>query len=359
MVSAVPKTTSGFLPGQARSRIGADIGTRMLKFAQCRRVFGTWKVSAVHIQPVISQQIADATGLGRGVVADSLSRTSFRSHGFPDKSVVAALSSAVVSPRPLELPDGDEDELAEMVSAECDASESSPVDFWRTRRDADNQDEMARVNAVVLPKELAFHCAEGLRRAGLYCDAISVQSMALARSTQLMDAGDRPVAAVDWGASAPMLCICRNGQPEFSRVLRHCGLRTAVEEISTDMGIGELESAQLLAAYGVDSSRRTSGTIGSRLDALLTNHVDRFQQELARTLEFIDQNQPESMPEWICLFGGGATISGISSRLTDELHLETRRWELEPSQLDPGLRELEFQSMFGAAVGLSILETDK
>ncbi len=359
MVAAAPRIASRFLPDRSRSRIGADIGTRMLKFAQCRRVFGKWKLAAAHVLPVLSQQTADATGLGAGVVGQALDGVSLRPSGFEGTSAVAALSSAVAWPRRIELPDGEDAELLEMVNEECDASESCSVDFWRSRSAERGTSTMIQVDAVVLPKEQALHCAQGLTYAGLHCDAISVQSLAMARAVQLIEATDRPIAAVDWGATAPLLCVCRNGQAEFTRVLRHCGLRSAVEAISTDMGIGELDVAQLLISYGVDSARHAGGTIGSRLDVMLCDHVRRFQDELIKTLEFLRQHLPESVPDSICLFGGGATIAGIAARLSDQTRVETRSWKLEPSQLDPGLHALEFQSLFGVAVGLSILETDQ
>lgn len=358
MVSAIPRKKRGLLSNRSIGRIGADIGTRMMKFAQCRRAFGAWKVSAVQVLPVVSRQLADVAGLTGGVVSQSLAGVSLRSSGFKGTSAVAALSNAVVSPTLLELPHGDDDDLANMVREECDVNQSSSVDFWKTKPIQNGNNDLAHVNAVILHKEHAFSCADSLRQAGLHCDSISVQSAALARAVQMIESSDRPIAAIDWGATAPVLSICRNGQAEFSRVLRHCGLGSAVKAVSADLKINELEVAQLLVAYGVEAARRSNGTIERRLHTVLSDHTAKFLQEVSRTLEFIKQNQPQLNPEWLCLFGGGATIAGIATHLTHKLRCETRCWELEPGQLDQSLRSLKFQSLFGVAVGLSTMEVD-
>jgi Tfp pilus assembly PilM family ATPase len=358
VISVAPGTSKSWLTGRTAGRIGVDVGTRMLKFAQCRLTFGIWKVTAVHVLPVAANQLADAAGLSRGLVGESIAGLKLQSMGFKGTSAITALSSAVVTPRLLDLPDGDDDDLAEMVREESDAPATSNVDFWRTRPVQRGKNHMAHVNAVVLPEQPAEGCVVGLEQAGLCCDAISVQSIAMARAVELMAPGDQPVAAIDWGATSPLICICRNGQAEYSRVLRNCGLKSAVDAISADLGISELEVAQLLVSFGIDSSRNGGGVVGARIDALLAEHVQRFQQEVTRTIEFIQQNQPDSVPEWLCLFGGGGTIAGIAPHLTEHLRIETRSWELEPGQLDSRIRSLEFQSLFGVAVGLSTLEAD-
>lgn len=335
-----------------RGCIGVDVGTRMVKFAQCRKVAGVWRLCAVKVTPVINQQRADANGLSHGIVRQSLVGTNLKEAGFTSKTAMAALSTDVVAPRTLELPEGDDVEISGMVAQ--DSETGVEVDFWRSGHTANSS--AARVNAVEIPKSLAKQCVSDLASIHLQCEAIDVQSFALARALQLIEVSSAPVAAIDWGATAPMFCICRNGQPEFSRVLRHCGLTSAVRDISADLDIDELEVAQLLISFGVRPTVRGENPIAWRVGNILAEHVERFRLEVKKTIDFLRQNQASSIPRRICLFGGGATIAHADRLLSEQLQIETRRWQLEARLVEPHLHSLTFQSLFGAAVGLSILE---
>ena len=351
------KTVTRPLFVKRRGLIGIDFGTRMIKFAQLRSSLRSWKLTAVHSAPVVTPQRLTASSIGRGAIRESLTGMSRSARGLAGQRAVVALPTETAEPRPFELPPGNLDELARMLDQELSSPQTSQSDFWDCGSFSGTDSELQRVNGVEVSESVLNRCIEDLSRVGVECEVIDVLPFALARAVGLVNRSGipGPVLALDWGAGQPLLVMIENGQPVFTRVLRDCGLGKALDRIQSQLGINELECAQLLATCGINGRGEGSRIVAEIISRHLADEVDRLLESLQRTLEFLQRGHSE-MPSRMWLFGCGGAIRGLGDVLSEHLGIETRVWELEKDQLSRSLQSLPAQCVFGAAVGLSLLE---
>lgn len=337
--------------------IGVDFGTRMMKFAQLRSSLRSWKLTAVHSTPIATSQGLTASSIGRGAIRESLKGMSRSASGFVGPRAVVALPTELAEPRPFELPQGDLGELARMLDQELSSPQTSQSDFWDCGAFSRTDTELRRVNAVEVADSVLNRCIEDLARAGLECEVIDVLPFALARAIDFVERSPVPgsVLALDWGAGQPLLVLIENGQPVFTRVLRDCALGKALDRIQSQLGIDEIECAQLLATCGIDGRGEGSRIVAEIISRHLVDEVEQMLETLHRTMEFLQREHGET-PNRMWLFGCGGAIRGLDDVLSEQLELETRTWALEKDQLSRSLQSLTAQCVFGAAVGLSLLE---
>lgn len=357
MVALAPKLSGWSRPLFQRQSglIGIDLGTRFIKAAQVRPATGGWKLTAVQSVPVQGARgLCDST-ISHGVIRSSLSATPLRSTGFRGQRVVMGLPNSLAEPRCLELPHAVPDELAEMIDQELGDDSTKQTDFWTCETVRSSEGEICRVSAVEASSAVINRSVEDLMRLGLDCEVVDVLPFALSRAVQFVDPSlpQGPVAALDWGAGHPSFVVVSEQGPMLIRSLRSCGLASALNQILEQLGIDELECAQLLTTCGVQSGGSVTSRIADRLGRILAASLDELLDQLHRTLEFAGQRGIH--PRHIWLFGAGGAVAGMDQALSSQLNLDVRSWQLAPEQVARPLASLPAHAVFGAAVGYSLL----
>lgn len=341
---------------RSRGLIGLDLGTRFIKAAQVRPTMGGWKVAAVHSIPVSVQGGLSASTIKDGVIRKTLAGIPLKSSGFSGRRTVLGLPNELAEPRSLELPAGDEFELASMIEQEMTTYASPQTDFWTCDVIRSDEGDVFRVNAIEVAPEVLNCCADDLTKVGLDCEVIDALPFALSRAVKYVDRDlhKGPVAALDWGAGQPSLVVLNEDGPVFTRSLRDCGLGSGIDQIQSQLGIDELECAQLRTTCGVRHAGNVTSRVSEKIGRILADCMDELLDQLQRTLAFVGQRGIK--PRRIWMFGCGATIAGMDQALASQLDIGVRSWQLEPEQLSRTLTSLPSHAVFGAAVGFSLLK---
>jgi Tfp pilus assembly PilM family ATPase len=338
--------------------IGVDLGARSIKLAQVERCGSSWKLNAAHVIPYrgTSEPLSEHS-IQTGLIADNLESFSAKQAGFRGVRAACALSTQLIEPLVTELPDASMPELRQMILQECDV-DNNEVDFWiNPATSGVGGAKTRRVSTYSLPSHIATRCAKDLLTAKLQCERIDSVSFALARAVNVTHpSDDTPIASFDWGYHMPMFSVSVNGVPKMTRILRNCALNRLSKAVQTGLGVNEFEAAQLLAS--VDSAGSCEGNISSALQRLIRPEIQRVGAELQKTMTFLHNQHPALLPQRIWMFGGGATIGGVSKTLTYQVGVVTQPWSLPPDFITQRLRSLQHPSLFGVAIGLSLPATN-
>jgi Tfp pilus assembly PilM family ATPase len=340
--------------------IGVDVGSRMIKLAQFTRTATTTKLTALRLVPVTSGRELTADGIEAGGIGESLDDVSIRQFGFKGSRAACALPTSIAEPRSLQLPRASEAELRQMVESELKVDPATGsetvVDLW-SPDGTSGEEEMQKVSALAVRKNVAARCAEDLLASRLQCEFLDGIPFAMARAVNLVD-DDRtePVASLDWGHGSPLLTVSVNGEPRFSRVLRGCGFANVERATQKTLGTDWVQTARLLTACGLALDKTSHAHPAAvALRRTLTPEVDRLAEQIRRTISFLGIQQRAILPKRLWVFGGGGTIGGVGEELSRRLNLDCRSWGLRPDQVDRRLGTLAHLSLFGVAAGLSLL----
>ena len=74
------------------------------------------------------------------------------------------------------------------------------------------------------------------------------------------------------------------------------------------------------------------------LARLVTPEVDRLVGQVQRTIQFLQQQHRQLVPERLWLTGGGGAISGVAELVATKLVRQTSSWSLRPELLSPRLK---------------------
>lgn len=362
MVALVPDFTAMSRPLFRRSQglIGLDLGTRFVKAAQVRPGMGGMKLVAIHSVPIAGANPLSRSTISHGAIRNTVTGMRLRSCGFAGHRAVVGLANSLAEPRILELPVSDEADLAVMVEQELQSEGLVQSDFWLADPADTSDGEMLRVSAVAVAQETINRCSEDLARAGIECAVIDALPFALSRAVKFVDRtvdSGRPVAALDWGAGHPSFVILNDNGPVFTRSLRNCGLAAALNDVQEQLGIDELECAQLLTTVGIRRSGRIMARIADRVGRSFADCLAALLDQLERTLAFVRQRG--MTPERIWMFGCGGTIAGMGEALTEQLRLDVRPWNPAADQLSRPVRNSGSLAAYGAAAGFSLLNITK
>ncbi len=349
--------------------IGLDIGSRFTKLAQVRRHRGRWVISALHtLAPQDEQPLAEQS-LVHGALSQSLTGLNLRQAGFRGQRCAALLTGAIAEPRTLHLPVATADETEQMIQLELeDATHNLATgnklefDFW-TSQDDNNSDRAARVSVLATPRHVSAAVALDLSQQSLNCETLDGLPFALARAVRFVDPSSpgRTYATLDWGCHEPLFVAVRNGEPVFHRVLRNCGLETAITAIRNEFTVSRFDASRLLAAVGINRTNAETSTstttlpIRQAVQRCLHPVLERLLDQTRRSLDFLDQHDRHLLPQSLWLFGGGAALSGVEGAFASQLALPSRVWEPTPVQISRDLPSHGSLAPFGAAVGLSLL----
>jgi type IV pilus assembly protein PilM len=342
-----------------RGLIGVDIGTRLLKFAQMERGVGCWRLAATGVAALQPDEALNAFTISQGIVGRILSDSPKARAGFTGNRCACVLPTAVAEPRTLQVPGTDPSEMRAMVAQEVAATSGEEVEFDLWTASGATAAEMVRVSALSVSTETAELCVEGLLKTGWQCEFLDGLPFALTRAVKLIDnnASDGVTGVIDWGHSQPLLTIIRDGEPAFTRVLRNCGVATIEEAIINELGATPVECAHLLSQCGIASNTSTGevSPLAMLLARLVTPEVDRLVGQVQRTIQFLQQQHRQLVPERLWLTGGGGAISGVAELVATKLGRQTSSWSLRPELLSPRLKSPSGMSVFAAAIGLSLL----
>jgi Tfp pilus assembly PilM family ATPase len=345
--------------------IGIDIGSRFSKFAQVRRQRGRWLIAALHTVRTPGDQPLAEESLLNGVLSRSLAGLNLRATGFRGQRCATLLTGAIAEPRTLHLPDATIAEIDQMIRLELEDDahgrangEAIEFDFWSSP-DAELSDRTKRVSVVQASRQASETVTLDLRQHGLNCEVIDGLPFALARAVNFVDpqCSRGTYAAIDWGCHEPLFVVVKDGGPVFHRVLRDCGLETAITSIRNEFSASRFEACRLLAAVGICGARTSNATLSIRqaVARCIDPVVDRLLDQVRRSFDFLRQQSGHLVPQSLWLLGGGAALLGVEETFASRFDVPCRVWQPATAQIARDVPANGRLAPFGAAVGLSLL----
>ncbi len=350
---------SRFRGAPSAGYVGVDIGTHAIKVVQVQRQGRSWRLLSArsyrHEQPLSMENPRACITQ----ITDSLDRI-WESSGrwfADDAACLLPLSTTLF--RNLCLPTTSPAEQRAMMLEELAGEEGLVPDRWCLSFWEDETSEAeagtSSVSALGVSQELADGVLEALLSRGLACQVMAGLPFVLARAAGMTAgaASAAPVAVVDWGHETALLTVVSHGQPAYTRQLRDCGFRHAVESVATPLGLNPCDVVPLIcrSARPMASAEDRQQTSQALRD-IVESSVVRLRDELQRTLSFLHQQRAALAPRRLVLCGGGATLRGADQILGDALQIPTTVWDGSPG--DPATTALGRPAcLYASAIVLS------
>jgi len=334
--------------------IGVDVGMETWKIAQVERDGERYRFTSRWCEAATPNE-ATSPDAHRARLSDV--RRVLRG-----RCTAATLSAAVSAYRTVDLPFGPRADLQQMIREELATeqttanSDPSCFDFWETPASSRPNTGLMPVSVWETPRATTLDLADQLTDAGFDIRVLDALPCALARATQLADPANAhlPSAIFDLGQTNTVFVIAQAGYPQFTRVLRGCGLDTFIAPLRDALTLSPAEAQQLLRRFGVsaqcDVSRGES--TAHAIYQLLSAPLLKLFSEIKRTLNYVQQTLVAIAPERVWLCGGGSFLPQLPIALASELDLDVRPWTLSG---DSDTTADSDESLFAVAAALSAL----
>lgn len=298
---------------ESRMRVGIDIGTRAIKFAEVDA-----KAGIVTISGVIPR--IDA---GTGIDGKEISRIAavLRRRGIWSRSVVLGAPSSLASNAMLELPPRSSGapierlaqiEMARMLRCEPQTIETVCWDVALGGKSAPHTSVMA----VACATTEATRISEEFEDAGIVVDAIEPGCIALARVVRRR-MGASSFVVVDLGASGGRVCVVKDGIVTLQRELGELGMLERLGCAAAPVGCSVDALWRQISAGGADGVQTTRGAseIARTFTERLAEDVERAVKE---SLGYARTRGGSVAPELIALAGWGGAAAGLAEMLSEQ-----------------------------------------
>lgn len=170
-----------------------------------------------------------------------------------------------------------------------------------------------------------------LNKAGIRPSSFITSSYALGKVAEHMDVNTGPRCLVDIGSSHTEFIICKDGLVVFTRKIPICGddfTKSMTSALTSEKGRIQLtfqDAEKIKRDVGIPSDNDTSlidGKISSmQVLSMVRPVAENLANEINRCLDYYREESNSGKIEGIILFGGGASLTGITKFLSDTLSL--------------------------------------
>jgi len=301
--------------GRARSTVGLDIGSGLIKLAVINHGGGGPTLSKVAFTQVVDDAIVEGEVMDPGIVADAI-RGLFASSGVKAKNVVTAVGGRDVIIKKISMDRMKEAEAREVIRWE--AEQHVPFDMDNVELDFQILDPSGdglqmSVLLVAAKRELVENKMALLADVGVEPSVIEVDAFALHNAFELNypDAMRGLVGLVNIGHDTTNVNILEDGVPILTRDLP-IGTRRFREDLMRERGLGAPEAEQALRGH--DGADAVAPFVTARAEDLAVG-IDRA----AAFLQTATRSSAGLSRLYTC--GGGARIPGLTKALGDRLRL--------------------------------------
>lgn len=307
-----------------RGLIGVDVGAHCVKVAQLVRRGG----ELVLDQAIVLERSTATNTFELNGVSELLGGCD----QFSGRNAAATLSMSVCEynsePIEAQLDEAEVEQVARrLATRESRLSSQLQHDHWRT---AGGGQDQSMLHVLSTSSHVAADLTQQHRAAGLACVALDGLPTALARAVQLAGCPDNtPIAAVDWGCSRVTICVVLRGRPVFVRSFARGTYASIVEPLCGALNLTPRESRQILTTIGLPSANQSSPATKTQaaVAQCAAAALAEFQEELGRTLSFLQGRQRAICPQHAVLFGGGATIANVAAHVGAASGLDVSVWD--------------------------------
>ena len=286
----------------------------------------------------------------------------------PKKRVVVGVANQRVVVRQVDVPQMEEDELAEALPYQVQDSipiavEDAVLDFVPLAEFTTPEGEpMLSILVIAAPREVIDVVTRVAAEAKLSLSAIDLQSFALARAIagRGSGVGAAPTAIVDFGGSISQVIVVKGGQVQFVRLLPRGG-EDFTNVLADGLNLDEDEAEPLKRRIGVAAEEAPTGGGEDELALrLLTRQADSLIEEVRGSFNYYMSQAPdEDAIEQVIVAGNAARLPHLANRLGRALGIPVAPArtlaEVEVGRVQMSEEELlSKQPILSTAVGLAL-----
>lgn len=262
----------------------------------------------------------------------------------------------------LQLPGGDEQEIADQVEWEAEQYLPFPPENGNISYSVIGTNEGGGVEVIIgaARKEHVSRIKEIVERTKLkvkVCDLSAVAFMNVFEHVMGKNIKERTWLLLDIGSQKTSFIIYKNGQLSFFKEIAIGGL-AITEEIQRQMGVN-FEEAESLKIHGDGH-----GNIPEEIVTIINQVLDTLFSEIRRTVEFWVTSTSEEMFDGCMVSGGSSLIPGLSEALEELLETDVEVFNpfevmsLNEKNVDhENLEEISYRGV--SAIGLGMRSLDK
>jgi type IV pilus assembly protein PilM len=300
---------------RARTTVGLDIGSGLIKVAVVSHGSGEPVLSKVAMRAVVDDAIVEGEVMDPGIVAEAI-RGLFQELGIKPKNVVTAVGGRDVIIKKIPMDRMKEGEARELIRWE--AEQHVPFDMDNVELDfqildPENEGLQMSVLLVAAKRELVETKMSLLKDIGIEPAVVDVDAFALHNAFEVNypDAMKGVVGLVNIGHEITNVNILDEGVPVLTRDLP-VGTRRFREDLQRERGLSADEAQRILQGFEVNEvllpflqSRGEELSVGIERAAAFLQTASRSTAGLSR----------------LFVSGGGARIPGLAKALGDRLKL--------------------------------------
>ena len=300
---------------RARTTVGLDIGSGLIKLAVISHGSGEPVLTKVAFAPLVDDAIVEGEVMDPGIVADAV-RGLLSVAGLKPRQVVTAVGGRDVIIKKIPMDRMKESEAREVIRWE--AEQHVPFDMDNVELDFQILDPegdglQMTVLLVAAKRELIDHKIALLAEVGVDASVIDVDSFALHNAFELSypEGMKGVVGLVNIGHELTNVNILDNGVPVLTRDIQ-VGTRRFREDMQRERGISAEEADRML--QGQETTAELEPFLESRGEELAVG-IERaaaFLQSASRSATGLGR---------LYTTGGGARIPGLNRVLADRLRL--------------------------------------
>jgi len=304
--------------GRAKSVVGLDIGSSVIKAVEVKASGKTYRVTAFGAEPVPPHAIVDGAIIDAAKVAEALTHLFEVNKTFKSKEVCASLSGNAVIVKKITLPVMTEKELAESIYWE--AEQYVPFDIQDVNLDYQVLDPGTgpeskgnmEVLLVAVKKEKIADYTGVIAQAGCTPVIVDVDAFALQNAFEANYGLDpeRNVVLLNAGASAININILRGDRSVFTRDISMGG-NDYTEALQKELGL-PLETAEQLKK-GIPVDGATFDDARPVLQAVTENIL----LEVQKTFDFFRGTATSDKLDRMVLSGGASRVEGFAEALQE------------------------------------------
>jgi type IV pilus assembly protein PilM len=316
--------------------VGLDIGSSAVKMAQFSLEGG--KLSLVRADLIELAAPADETLREKELV--SAIRAITRGVDPRRCKVIAAINCPRTAVKKVTAPYMPRGELRQAVQLQAKAYfpfsvDDSVLDFEVLGDVVDKGVRKYRLVVGACPATTVNSSILILAKAGIKPSSLIPTSYALQKAVEASGGNDDAARCfIDIGQSHTELIISKDTQPVFSRKIPLAGedfTRAMTDTLVSDSGRTQLSMAQaekIKREAGIpaeNESKIINGLVSSaQILSMLRMPLDQFAGEISRSLDYYREETDGGTVESVTIFGGGASLSGLTKYLTETLGVEVK-----------------------------------
>lgn len=324
------------------SVIGLDVGEMSAKMVQLKaRRNGNWQLHEV-ARAGYRVNGGDNGAEQRAQIVGNALRSMLAGGRFVGRQAATVLPRTDVLIRPVKLPmeidASDAKEVWQAIQREARRylpypPEEAVLDFLTVGKVRDEEAEKLEVLLMSAREDTVNEHISLLKAAGLQCSCIDIVPCAVLRTAEHVvgDDPDTAIATVEIGSSATVVSISRAGQLLFSRSM-HTGGAMVTDAIAEALGLAPEKAETFKRNHGIDhrmkvnvdfskDARIPSKDMPGVIFELCQEDLKRLSHEIKRSVNYFVTQFHEVKIERALLFGGGASLKGLSEFLADETGL--------------------------------------